>query len=79
MGQFYKESRYRNFKRFLKKKGFTLRQDGPHMIATHPDNEAIELSIPRSNSISNGVTEKECEKLIELGYSVEEIKKTILR
>lgn len=79
MGIFYKPSSYRKFKKFLKNKKFSIRQDGPHMVATHPDNEKIELSIPRSNTISNGVTEQLCKKLVQLGFDAQEVKKAILR
>jgi hypothetical protein len=79
VGVFYKPSSYKNFKKFLSKKKFSIRQDGPHMVATHPSDEEIELSVPRSTTISNGVTEKLCKKLVELGFDEQEVKRAILR
>lgn len=78
MGEFYKPSSYRKFYKFLKKKKFVIRQGAEHMIATHPDNEEIEISVPRHNKLSNGLTEKECKKLVELGFDSNEVKKAIL-
>ena len=79
MGEFYKPSSYRAFKRFLKKKGFVIRESGGHMIATLPGNEAMELAIPRHKTLSNGLTESQCKKLVELGFEKAEIKRAILR
>ena len=79
MGEFYKPSSYRAFKKFLKKKGFVIRESGGHMIATHPQDEEIELSIPRHNTLSNGLTESQCKKLVALGFDKAEIKRTILK
>ncbi len=78
MGIFYKPSSYRKIQKFLKKKGFTIRQGGKHLIATHPDNEAIEISVPRHTKLSNGLTEEVCKQLVKLGYSEKEISKAIL-
>jgi hypothetical protein len=47
------------------------------MIATHPDNEDIQIAIPRHKRLSNGVVEKSCEKLVELGFDKDEIKRAI--
>lgn len=79
MGIFYKPSSYRKMRRFLKKKGFILRQGGNHLIATSPKDEEIEISVPRHTTISNGLTEEICKKLVELGYTEQEIKKSVLK
>lgn len=76
---FYKPSSYKGFKKFFKKHNFKIRQDGGHMIGVHPANEEIELSVPRHTNISNGVTKELCKKLMELGYTAEEVKKYILK
>lgn len=78
MGTFYKPSSYRKFRKYLKKKGFNLREGGEHLVATHPVNEEIEISVPRHTRVSNGVTEGLCDKLVELGFDKEEIKRCIL-
>lgn len=77
-GGYFKPSSYKNFVKFFKAHGFKVRQDGGHMIGVHPANEQVELSVPRHNPISNGVTQQLCKKLEELGYTGEEIKKYIL-
>lgn len=79
MGIFYKPSSYRKFRKYLKKKGFDLREGGNHLIATHPTNEEIEIAIPRHKTLSNGLTEEVCKKLVKLGYDKDEIKKAILK
>lgn len=73
MGIFYREGRHKKILRFLKKKGFSIREGGRHVIATHPDDTSIEISLPRHKTLSNGVTEDICKKLVELGYDKDEI------
>lgn len=79
MGIFYKPSSYKKMQKFLKNKGFSLRQGGNHLIATFPENSEIEIAIPRHKTLSNGLTESVCKKLVELGFDKEEIKKCILK
>lgn len=79
MGTFYKPSSYKGFEKFFKKFKFDIRQGGGHLIATHPNDPEIELSVPRHTTLSNGLTEKECKKLIELGFNEKDIKKYILK
>lgn len=79
MGIFYRPSSYRKMYNFLKNKNFTLRQGGGHLIATFPDNSDIEISVPRHNKLSNGLTEEICLKLVELGFEKNEIIKKILQ
>ncbi len=78
-GGFYKPSSYKGFVKFFRKHNFKVRQDGGHMIGTHPANADVELSVPRHTTLSNGVTKQLCEKLVELGYTPDEIKKYILK
>lgn len=66
MGEFYKPSSYRAFKKFLRKKGFTIRESGGHMIASLPGSEDVELAIPRHNTLSNGLTESQCKNFLNL-------------
>ena len=75
----YKPSSYKNFVKFFKKHNFKVRQDGPHMIGVDPKNEEIKLSVPRSTTISNGVTHELCKKLRDLGYAEDEIRRHILK
>ena len=77
MSIFYKPAKYKKIRKFLVKKGFAIRQGGEHLIATHPDDESIEISVPRHKTLSNGVVKEICTKLIELGYDEDEVK-TIL-
>lgn len=79
MGKYYRESSYRNFLRFFKKRGFIIRNDGPHLVARHEDDPDLIFSVPRSTKISNGVTEELCKKLVELGYDEKDINKYILK
>ena len=73
MGIYYREGKSKRILKFLKKNGFIIRQGGAHTIATHPHDATIEVSVPRHKTLSNGVTEDICNKLIELGYSKEDI------
>lgn len=75
MGIFYREGKSKKILKFLKKKGFTMRQGAEHTIATHPQDEEIEISVPRHKTLSNGVTENICDKLIELGFDESEVKR----
>lgn len=75
MGIFYREGRYRNFRKFLTKHGFAIREGGGHLIAAHPDDESISIALPRHKILSKGVTENICKKLLELGYPENEVKK----
>lgn len=76
---FYRPSSYKRFVKFFKKHNFKVRQDGGHMVGVHPANEEIEISVPRHTTISNGVTLQLCKKLMELGYTADEVKKYILK
>ena len=76
---FYKPSNYKGFVKFFKKHNFRVRQDGGHMVGIHPANEEIAISVPRHTCISNGVTMQLCKKLMELGYTAEEVKKYIIK
>lgn len=49
------------------------------MIASLPGSEDVELAIPRHNTLSNGLTESQCKKLLELGFDKTEIKRCILK
>lgn len=77
MGIFYREGKYRKFRKFLDKHGFVIREGGEHLIATHPENESISIALPRHKTLSKGVTESICKKLVELGYSEKEVSKIL--
>lgn len=66
-------------RKFLKKKKFDIREGKKHLIATHPNDESIEISVPRHTTLSNGLTEEVCNQLVELGFDSDEIKKSILK
>ena len=74
---FYKPAKYKKIRKFLVKKGFTIREGGEHLIATHPEDESVEISVPRHKTLSNGVTNEICKKLIKLGYPEAEVEKLL--
>jgi hypothetical protein len=75
---FYKPSSQKRLRKFFKKHNFTITEGGEHCTAIH-NLTGQRFDFPRHNTISNGVTKKICDRLIELGYEKEEIEKEILK
>lgn len=73
MGIFYRAASYRKVRKFLKKKGFVERQGGKHLVAIYPKDTGIIIAIPRHKTLSKGVSEAICKKLVELGYKEDEV------
>ena len=74
---FYKPTNQKRLRKFLQRKGFEITEGGSHCVAKHPLGTTI--SFPRHNDISNGVTKKVCDKLVELGFDKEEIEKALIK
>ena len=71
---FYKSSSQKKLRKFFQKHNFTIVEGGNHVKAKHNITGQV-FVFPRHNTISSGVTKSICNKLIELGYEKEEIKK----
>lgn len=70
---FYRPSSQKKMKKFFLRNGFRIEQGGSHTHAFHPETDEL-FVFPRHNNVSNGLTQKICKRLIELGYDESEVK-----
>jgi hypothetical protein len=74
--QFYKPSSQKKLRKFFKNHNFTLEEGGNHTRATHNTTGEV-FHFPRHNTVSSGLTKEICDRLIELGYEENEVKKIL--
>ncbi len=72
---FYKSSNSKKLKKFLKSNGFSFDEGGEHTLATNEN--GVILVIPRHKTISSGVTQKICKKLVEIGFDKDEVERAL--
>jgi hypothetical protein len=75
---FYRQSSQKKLRKFFKSHNFTVTEGGEHTVAKHNTTGSV-FSFPRHNKVSNGVTKKICDRLVELGYDKDEIERKILK
>lgn len=75
---FYKPSSQKRLRKFFHKRDFTLTEGGLHCLAKH-NSTGVVISFPRHNDVSNGLTKQICDRLMQIGYTKEEIEREILK